>query len=854
MIIARLNSGIVLIGKRCKHCLTSYEIRKHFIDYFVKENNHDFIKSSPVLPYNDPSLSFVNAGMCQFKNVFLGKKSINATCVANSQKCIRVGGKHNDLSTVGTDGIHHTFFEMLGNWSFGQYDKAKACRLAWNLLTSYPYCMSPDNLYVTVFNGDQQLNMEPDYESLETWKKIGIQDDHIIMNNGNENFWEMGDYGPCGPCTEIHIDYPPSGGKNLIELWNIVFIQYSREKDGFLRRLPKCFIDTGMGLERLVMVLQEKKSTYETDLFSSILDLISKENNILNYSKSFDLNHYILADHCRMITVSLADNVLPSHNHKLRRIIRKSFIMTETCFNVQPALSLILKIVDEVVENLGQTYPELKQNLQKVKHLLKYEYTIFDNLRKSIFKEWNNVVEHWPILIKFDPYEECTGFILACKYLIKHSSKIKEIPAFTLYDAFGLDIQTIKELSKTLGLPINWNEFNCQLNALRSKTKNQVYHLSKNNDLINNFPATKDHFKYDIFRHADHSYIIPTITSKLIAILDTNGNVINDSNIHKYGKNVSLVLEKTNFYCESGGQESDIGIIRTKNGTNFVVKNVNKVQENGVILHHIESDKWPILLNEKELYVVIDVDHRLGLMRSHSSVHILNSILTSYLVVTCQTSSRVKKDLMLFKFALFGQKFTEKDALIIEKKVIDVIKSSMAIKRTTIMSNDLNKLNVTVIPGEVYPDGEVYVIDIFKDQSYLSREACCGTHVENTLDLIDFCLVQCKITNNECTLLGVTGYLCLNVQSYGIALLNKIIEIEKKINIMLKSEEIASNELKIVMDEINNLKFKTKGDSKTYMPLKNQIDANKKFFSIERKIQKIMKNEKKLFKKFLKRI
>lgn len=214
--------------KRYKSFLSSNVIRKRFIDYFVKENDHTFIKSSPVVPYNDPTIAFVNAGMCQFKSVLLGQRTLAANRVVNSQKCIRVGGKHNDLDIVGSDGYHHTFFEMLGNWSFGHYGKAEACRLAWNLLTSPPYNISPEQLYCTVFNGDKTLDVEADNETLQIWKHIGVKDDHIVMNGANDNFWEMGETGPCGPCTEIHIDYPPSGGQNLIELWNIVFIQYSR--------------------------------------------------------------------------------------------------------------------------------------------------------------------------------------------------------------------------------------------------------------------------------------------------------------------------------------------------------------------------------------------------------------------------------------------------------------------------------------------------------------------------------------------------------------------------------------------------------------------------------------------------
>ncbi|XP_050420574.1 alanine--tRNA ligase, mitochondrial-like [Adelges cooleyi] len=852
MIRCKLNRLIVTRnGKRYKHFLSSNEIRQRFIDYFVKENDHKFIKSSPVLPYNDPSIAFVNAGMCQFKNVFLGQQTLVAKCVANSQKCIRVGGRHNDLSLVGSDGTHHTFFEMLGNWSFGQYDKAVACRLAWNLLTSSPYDISPEHLYITVFNGDKQQNLEADDETYRIWKQLGIPDSRIIMSGRNDNFWEMGETGPCGPCTEIHIDYPPSGGKNLIELWNIVFIQYSREIDGAMQKLPKCFVDTGMGLERLAMVLQGKKSTYDTDLFLPLFDTIFKVSGVSKYTGCFetantlDTNYRILVDHGRMITTALADNMLPSHNHKLRRIMRKSFLLTENNFKVQPAFGLMSSIANEVSNCLGDTYPEIRRNLEKVQQLLKHEYSVFDNLRKSVSKEWHYVIGRLPNLTVFNPYEECTGFVPACNYLVKHDD-ILQIPAFTMYDAFGLDVQTIEKLAKATDMPVDWNEFNDKLLALKSKTKHCIRNTSKINNLMHNFPATDDGLKYNIFCQDNQSYnISPAIPVKLLAVIDKNGIVIKEYNISEHNRDdvVSLIFDKTNFYCEAGGQENDIGIVKTKSGLVFHVINVEKIQENGVILHYIKSKDWPLLFGEEELFLQIDIDHRLGLMRSHSSVHILNAVLNSYLVVTCQTSSSVKKDLMSFTFELFGQKFTPEDALAVEQKINDIIKLALSVKRTTMSSNDLNEIDVKLIPGEIYPDAQVHVIDIYEDDSYFSREACCGTHVNSTSDLIDFCIVHYKSTNKECTLVGVTGPLCIRAKSYGVELLNKLIEIDKFVSLIYASNTTPSKIQQAVM-EINDIKLELKKNLKKHIPLKNKIELDKKILSLERKFQNVFKEEK----------
>ncbi|XP_026821859.1 alanine--tRNA ligase, mitochondrial-like isoform X2 [Rhopalosiphum maidis] len=723
---------------------------------------------------------------------------------------------------------------------------AEACRLAWNLLTSPPFNIPTEQLYCTVFNGDETLNVEADNETLQIWKDIGVNDDHIVMNGANDNFWEMGETGPCGPCTEIHIDYPPSGGKNLMELWNIVFIQYSREKNS-MRKLPNYFIDTGMGLERLTMVLQDKTSTYDTDLFSPIFSIIFNACRISKYTGSYDgtsLDTYyrILADHGRMITVALADNMLPSQNHKLRRLIRKSFLMAETNFKIQPGYSLMCDITNEVSNSLGNVYPELVKNNEKVKHLMKHEYTIFNKLRMSVSKDWKTVVKECPMLKSFDPYEECTGFVPACNYLIKHNN-MKNIPAFTLYDAFGLEKKTIGRLAEVMGKPVSWNELHEKLKKLQTKT---IKHTKKqsNKYMTGDIPKTDDSFKYEIIRHNNESYLSPALTAKLLAIVDINGNIVTELDIKEQGDMVSLVLDKTSFYCEAGGQQNDIGIVKTNNGIVFDVTDVDKIEENGVVLHHIKSSDWPILLSEKELIVQVDSNYRLGLMRAHSSIHILNSVLNSYLVVTTQSSSCVKKDFMSFTFALFGQKFSPEDALVIEEKVNVIIKSAISVKRTTVTSNDLNQMNVTLLPGEVYPD-EVHVIDMYNhvDNSYISREACCGIHVQNTLDVLEFCIVQYKCLSNECTIMAVTGPLCSDARICGQKLLEKSNFVEHLVN-STNLNNISSSKVHLLMDNKNKLKSELKNISQNYIPLNVQIQINKKIFAIERKIQKIIKEKK----------
>lgn len=364
--------------------LSSKAIRKRFLDYFINDNAHTFIPSSPVVPWNDKSLAFVNAGMNQFKNIFLGQMQRPCLRAANSQKCIRVGGKHNDLRDVGNDSYHHTFFEMLGNWSFGDYYKKEACELAWQLLTSRPYSLDPSRLYVTYFNGDKYLNLSPDLETRNIWKSIGVNEDHILPFGVMDNFWEMGITGPCGPCTEIHIDHRGShdaaskvnkGFDDVTELWNLVFIQFNRNEDGSLSPLPTHYVDTGMGLERLVAVLQGKQSNYDTDLFEPLFNAISEVSGFRKYSGKFgnadtdgiDTAYRIIADHTRMATVAIADRIYPDHNHKLRRILRKSLLLSEERFKINNGANLVKEVGNKVSEVLSSVYPEIQKNLKQVR-------------------------------------------------------------------------------------------------------------------------------------------------------------------------------------------------------------------------------------------------------------------------------------------------------------------------------------------------------------------------------------------------------------------------------------------------------------------------------------------------------
>nr|CAG4643742.1 EOG090X01LY [Lepidurus arcticus] len=422
-----------------KSKLRSTEIRDAFVSYFVR-NDHVYVKSSPVLPYNDPSLHFVNAGMNQFKPVLLGNISSPYRRVVNSQKCIRVGGKHNDLNDVGRDGYHHTFFEMLGNWSFGDYFKAEACQLAWELLTK-EYGIPSSKLFVSYFEGDETIGLPPDEECFEIWRSLGyyysVLPSHILPFGVRENFWEMGLTGPCGPCTEIHFDRsgnPASarqlvnaGSEEVIEIWNLVFMQYNKLASGDLVRLPAQHVDTGMGLERITAVLSGVKSNYDTDLFQPLLRAISQRSKTTyggQLDDDMDVNYRILADHARMITVALADGMFPDSSHRLRKVLRSALSISRHQFQQRSQLLIDLAHI--------------------------FEEDLFFDLQSKSSTEWNQITQKYPALSVLD-CQETPGLVSAVKDIegllspkMAKNANLDGDLAFKLYDTYVVFVSFCK--------------------------------------------------------------------------------------------------------------------------------------------------------------------------------------------------------------------------------------------------------------------------------------------------------------------------------------------------------------------------------------------------------------------------
>ncbi|XP_008557857.1 alanine--tRNA ligase, mitochondrial [Microplitis demolitor] len=745
-------------------------IRKEFIDYFSTELDHKLIPSSSVIPWCDSSVPFVNAGMNQFKGIFLGYHDPPASKVTNHQKCIRVGGKHNDLNDVGHDTYHHTFFEMLGNWSFGSYGKEAACNYAWSTLTRL-YGINKNNLYVTYFGGDKKLNIDPDFECREIWRKIGLSDDKIRPCS-DDNFWEMDLFGPCGPCTEIHIDRNYSINNNinklqqkqvdeLTELWNIVFINHQRLKNGSVVPLEKQFIDTGMGFERLVAVLQNKKSNYDTDIFQPLFQAIHDKSHAPVYRGNFgaddvnklDTNYRILADHARMITVALADGMIPEKNHKLRRVLRRALTIAIEIFKADNLLS---ELNYHVAESLGDVYPEIIKNLNQIQTIVNYEKDLLISQRASAGKQWENLIKMKPELVGIsDPF--AAGLINAYKELqtiIKNNNNnFSVLPgkiAFKFYDTYGLDLEAIKELAEIEDLSVDEQGFHdyfesVKINSRIGSTKNKRKFISpitvdqlKNN----NIPKTDDYYKYKYT--FDNKYKFDPLECSVVGVI-IDGNLVTDKIVRidetqfKSGE-IGLVLDKTPFYANEGGQLSDKGLIKVNN-LKFNITDVEKSQDYVIHYGNFDRETNIELSTNDKVIATIDGEYRTGLMMNHTATHLLNAGLRKIFPAIAQRASVVTNRDLIFKFSTYGIKFMPQHRLELDSLVNKCINKKTNVETKSINMFELtNEKNLTLIPGEIYPDTNLRIVNIQGD--LISKEACCGTHVHNTGVLENFSIID----------------------------------------------------------------------------------------------------------------
>ncbi|CAH1117075.1 unnamed protein product [Phaedon cochleariae] len=835
------------LSKYLNRDISAKAIRQKFLEYFINENNHKFIKSSPVVPYCDPTVAFVNAGMNQFKGIFLGTQKPKYKRVSNSQKCVRVGGKHNDLRAVGSDGYHHTFFEMLGNWSFGDYFKADACKLAWDLLIDV-YKLPKNKLYVTYFKGDSKLGVPEDLETKEIWKQLGISDDKILPFGSTDNFWEMGLTGPCGPCTEIHYDhlgttnraeFVNKGLHDLTEIWNIVFIEYNRLNNGKIVTLPHLHVDTGMGFERLTSILQGKISNYDTDNFSYLLKAIHKNcRNLPVYQGKFgendwnnlDKSYRTLADHSRMVSVCLADGIIPEENQKLRRVLRKVFLLSETVFKKE---GLLRELSNYVVENLGPVYPELEKNISKVHQIIDYEEEIYKSLQLAASKDWEILTKENPKLLEVDVIET-PSFIAAYKQISSAPpAEITSKLAFKLYDTFGIDEEGIAKISSALDLKFNPQELTDELEKAKLRTRESII-CSNNNmyfDLVNEgIPKTKDNYKYS-YSQNEGKYLFEGIETKVLKIFKGKESVDQIKQDHY----CTLVLDKTNFYSEAGGQVGDKGII-IFGPDSFEVTSVENL--NGYILHKgFFKSSGNTLSKNTAGKIYLDDEFRLSCMRNHTSTHLLNAALKRIKGATCQKSSKVTDKYLNFDVAIFGDKLSIEETDAIEKMILDIVKKEKPVNISEVNSQQLLEFDdLTLIPGEIYPDNGIRIVEVKVDE-FLSREPCCGTHVQNTMDIKDFCIVNVKSLGRSTTsITAVTGDRAEMARKYGMELSEEIDSLKMNINDNIDKPEM----LEIIVSTIKKkLNFNMEDDS--VIPLSVKLECIGKLELITKQINDAVK-------------
>ena len=668
------------------------EIRSRFLDYFVQKN-HTLVKSSSLIPMNDPSLLFTNAGMNQFKDVFLGMEKRVYVRATSSQKCVRAGGKHNDLENVGYTARHHTFFEMLGNFSFGDYFKKEALFYAWEFLTKV-INIPQEKLYVTVYHTDE--------EAYDIWVNlIGVPSHRVIrigdkIEGGSDNFWQMGDVGPCGPCSEIFYDHGPqiSGGlpgtqdedgDRYIEIWNCVFMQYNRDKTGKLNLLPKPSVDTGMGLERISAVLQNVHSNYDTDLFVSLITSIAK---ILKYNELSNNSLKVIADHIRSISFLIADGCIPSNEGRgyvLRRIIRRAIRHGYILGEKTPFL---FKLVDSLVRLMGDPYEELIVSQEKIELIIKQEEEKF----------FQTLID---------------GMEILKSELSKDVKVLAGAIAFKLYDTYGFPLDLTQDICKEYNINVDIDSYNQCMQVQKNLAKNAS--KFKNNMMLE-YISTETKFE---------GYQNYEIDAKVIALYKDEQLV---STLYANDEGI-IILDKTVMYPESGGQIGDIGQIKkTSEVCLFNVRDTKKLNNN--VIGHFGLIAYGKINVGDEVEVSFDKDKRLSTMKNHSATHLLHKALKLVLGDSVnQKGSYVCSEYTRFDFS-YDKPLTKQNILDIENLVNNAILSSYMVETKTMKYDDAIKYGAVALFGEKYSE-EVRVL-CFSD---FSVELCGGTHVKNTSDI-----------------------------------------------------------------------------------------------------------------------
>lgn len=673
--------------------LTAKEIRESFKDFF-REKGHKIVPSAPMVIKDDPTLMFTNAGMNQFKDIILGNAQAKSRRVADSQKCLRVSGKHNDLEEVGMDTYHHTMFEMLGNWSFGDYFKKEAIDWAWEYLVDV-LKLNPDNLYATVFEGAPDEGLSRDDEAAEIWEKH-LPKSHIINGNKHDNFWEMGDTGPCGPCSEIHIDLRPEEERKavpgaelvnkdhpqVIEIWNLVFMQYNRKADGSLEPLPAKVIDTGMGFERLCMALQGKRSNYDTDVFTPLINKIGELSGKRYGEESHtDVAMRVIADHVRTIAFSIADSQLPSNakaGYVIRRILRRAVRYAYTFLDQKQAF--MYRLIDTLIESMGEAYPELPAQRELIIRVIKEEEDSFLRTLENGIRMLDNAIAA----------AQAAG-----------TKEISGKEAFILYDTYGFPLDLTELILKEKGMTLDQAGFDKEMQAQKERARNA---------------AATETGDWTVVNEGDPEFVGYDSTSCETSILRYRKVK------QKKGEFYQIVLAETPFYAEMGGQVGDRGTLTSADGETIEIYDTKR--ENGIGVHltkKLPSDPTATFTAK------IDEKARKATSCNHTATHLLHHALREVLGTHVeQKGSFVSPEILRFDFSHF-QKMTQEEIREVERRANALVREAISRdEQRHVPIAEARAMGAMALFGEKYGD-DVRVIR-YGD----SVELCGGTHVDNT--------------------------------------------------------------------------------------------------------------------------
>ena len=762
--------------------MTSKEIRSRYLDFF-KSKSHAIVSSAPMVIKDDPTLMFTNAGMNQFKEYFLGHKAVQHKRVADTQKCLRVSGKHNDLEEVGMDTYHHTMFEMLGNWSFGDYFKKEAIEWAWEFLTK-EMKIDKDSLYVTIFEGDESEGLDRDTEAYDLWKNL-LPEERIINGNKKDNFWEMGIQGPCGPCSEIHVDIRPKADREkisgidlvnkdhpqVVELWNLVFMQFNRKANGSLEDLPALHVDTGMGFERLCMVLQKTQSNYDTDVFKPLIQEIETiTNNEYGKDEKVDIAIRVIADHVRAVAFSIADGQIPSNTgagYVIRRILRRAVRYGFTFLGTKKPF--IYQLVDTLTKQMGTAFPELLRENKLISIVIKEEEHSFLRTLDQGLILLENVIQN------------------------ADSSIISGKKAFEMYDTFGFPKDLTALILRERGLDLNEAEFETELQKQKERSRS----------------ATK-------IETGDWTVLMEDDVQEFIGYdyLETKVKIARyrKTKTKKHGEFYQVVFNLTPFYPEGGGQDGDKGYLESSHGD--LVYIVDTKKENNLVIHYIKN--LPKDINDT-FKAVVDKKIRSYTEANHSATHLLHQALRTVLGAhVTQKGSMVHSRGLRFDFSHFS-KVTTEELIQVENFVNARIREGLSLKEKRNIP-----LQIALDEGAIALFGEKYSDTVRTIKFGSSVELCGGTHVENTKDIWHFILLhEGAVASGIRRIEAITGEFA---KDFFISNSNKFKEIKK----VLQNTKDPLKSIATIQEENSDLKkqlqtlLKEKGKNlKT--DLKNEI-------------------------------